>query len=189
MPGCGRADARARFVGYDLATMNPAFEAYIERMLAFVGNDDPMNILAEAPAHLSALVSSVGAAARARRPDARTWSINQVAAHMADTELVSGYRLRMILTVDGVPLQAFDQDHWAETFDYDACDALESARLYAAYRHGTLRALRLVDPVRFDNHGRHPERGIETVHHLLRLYAGHDRNHLAQIQRIVENSS
>ena len=169
--------------------MNPTFEAYIKRMLAFVGEDDPMDILTEAPAQLSALVTSIGAEVRTRRPDARTWSINQIAAHMADTELVSGYRLRMILSLDGVPLQPFNQDHWAETFKYEACDALESARLYSAYRHGTLRVLRLADPVRFDHHGKHPERGIETVHHLLRLYAGHDRNHLSQIQQIVEATS
>jgi tRNA-binding protein len=36
-----------------------------------------------------------------------------------------------------------------------------------------------------EHHGLHEERGPETVRHLLKLLAGHDRNHLAQIERIV----
>jgi hypothetical protein len=32
----------------------------------------------------------------------------------------------------------------------------------------------------------HEERGKETVRHLLRLYAGHDLNHLQQIGRILD---
>jgi hypothetical protein len=74
---------------------------------------------------------------------------------------------------------------WARTFNYAQCDATESARLFAAYREGTLRVLGLVDRARFDNHGVHAERGVETIHHLMRLYAGHDRNHLLQIEQLV----
>lgn len=161
-------------------------QAYISRMIGFVGDDDPMDVLTDAPAQLSALVSSVDAETRARKPAPDKWSIDEIAAHMADTEVVTGYRLRMILAVNGTPLQAFDQDLWASAFNYQSCDAIESARLFAAYREGTLRVLRLVDKARLDHHGVHSERGIETVPHLLRFYAGHDRNHLEQIQRIID---
>ena len=33
--------------------------------------------------------------------------------------------------------------------------------------------------------GVHAERGQETVRHLLRLYAGHDVNHLQQVVRLL----
>jgi hypothetical protein len=48
-----------------------------------------------------------------------------------------------------------------------------------------LRVLGLVDQKLFDNYGMHAERGRESVRHLLRFYAGHDRNHLRQIERII----
>ena len=34
-------------------------------------------------------------------------------------------------------------------------------------------------------HGMHAERGVETIEHIVRLMAGHDLNHLGQIERIV----
>lgn len=161
-------------------------QAYISRMLGYVGDDDPWTILRESSERLSTLVSSVDAATRARRPAPDKWSIDEIAAHMADVEIVSGYRLRMILSTNGTPIQAFDQDAWARTFKYDQCDAIESARLFSVIREGTLRLLERVDPALYNNHGLHAERGVETVKHLIRLYAGHDRNHLQQVERIVD---
>jgi hypothetical protein len=165
--------------------MDATPQDYIARMLSLVGDDDPMTILADTPLRLSDLIAIVDTGLRARRPEPARWSVNEIIAHMADAELVTGYRLRMILASNGTPIQAFDQDDWASTFRYDACDAAESARLFAAYRSGTLRVLGLVDQKLFDNYGMHAERGRESVRHLLRFYAGHDRNHLRQIERII----
>src|SRR4029077_3719313 len=36
-----------------------------------------------------------------------------------------------------------------------------------------------------ERYGMHVERGKETIRHLLSLYAGHDLNHLAQIERLI----
>lgn len=166
--------------------MDATPQDYITRMLSFVGpDDDPMTILADTPLRLSDLIANADAGMLAQRPEPSRWSINEIVAHMADTELVSGYRLRMILASDGTTLQPFDQDVWASTFRYADCPAAESAHLFAAYRTGTLRLLGLADDSLFDNHGIHAERGRETVRHLLRFYAGHDRNHLEQIEKIV----
>lgn len=160
-------------------------QPYISRILGFVGDDDPMQILTSTPARLTSLVARADRPTRARKPAPSRWSIDEIAAHLADAELVGGYRLRMIAATNGTPIQAFDQDQWAATFNYAACDAEESARLFAAHRTGTLRMLAQLSPERFDHHGVHQERGIETIRHLMRLYAGHDRNHLAQIEAIL----
>lgn len=165
--------------------MDDTPQAYVSRMLHYVGDDDPWTILRESPARLAALISSVDAAGRARRPAPGKWCIDEIAAHMADVEVVSGYRLRMILATNGTPIQAFDQDVWAQAFKYARWDAVESARLFASHREGTLRLLECVDQERYDHYGLHAERGVETVRHLIRLYAGHDRNHLSQIERLV----
>ncbi len=165
--------------------MDATTQTYIARMFSLVGDDDPMMILTDTPLRLSDLVTTAGKEVRARRPEPARWSINEIVAHMADTELVMGFRLRMILASDGTPIQPFDQDVWASAFHYDACDAAESAHLMAAYRFGTLRVLGLVDQALYDHHGIHAERGRESVRHVLKFLAGHDRNHLAQIERIV----
>jgi hypothetical protein len=41
------------------------------------------------------------------------------------------------------------------------------------------------DPARLRHAGMHAERGRESVEHLTRMYAGHDLNHLAQIERLL----
>jgi tRNA-binding EMAP/Myf-like protein len=162
--------------------MTPDPQPYVSRLLGLVGDDDPLQILRSTPSRLSTLVATADDAARAWKPRPARWSITEIAAHLADAELVAGFRLRMIATANGTTLQPFDPDRWASTFDYASCDAAESARLFAAYRAGTLRMLDRLKPELMDNHGMHQERGAETTRHLIRLFAGHDRNHIQQIE-------
>lgn len=160
-------------------------QAYISRLLSYVGDDDPWAILAETSSRLAALLARADASTRSARPEPSHWSINEIVAHLADSEVVAAYRIRMILALDGTPIQAFDQNRWAAAFDYAACDADESLELFTANRRATLKLLRRVPAEALDHHGMHAERGVETVHHLVRLYAGHDRNHLSQLEGIV----
>src|SRR5205814_2950324 len=89
------------------------------------------------------------------------------------------------LASDGTALQPYDQDRWASTFRYASSDPFESLDVFRAARSSTLSLLRRVDPSLHENHGVHGERGRETVSHIVRLYAGHDRNHLGQIERLL----
>ena len=106
-------------------------------------------------------------------------------AHLADAEIVTGWRIRSILAADGTALQAFDQDVWAGAFKYSEVDPAESLATFSAARASLLSLLRRVDPARRAHHGMHAERGKETIAHLIRLYAGHDLNHLEQIEALV----
>jgi len=45
-----------------------------------------------------------------------------------------------------------------------------------------------VSPADLQRAGVHEERGEESVAHLMRLYAGHDRMHLQQLARIRQIS-
>lgn len=92
----------------------------------------------------------------------------------------------MIFTVNGAHLQAFDPDAWASTFAYASCDVHTSAHLFSALRMGTLRMLRQVATPLIDNAGTHEEWGTETAGNIIRLEAGHDKNHLAQIEKILD---
>lgn len=109
----------------------------------------------------------------------------QIVAHLADAELVGAWRIRSILAADDVALQPFDQNEWASAFKYEKADAAAAAALFGAVRMSTLALLRTVDPKRLEYAGMHAERGRESVSHIMRMYMGHDLNHLGQIERLL----
>jgi tRNA-binding EMAP/Myf-like protein len=118
-------------------------------------------------------------------PDAGRWSIAQILAHLADAELVFGYRVRTILASPGTRIEAYDQDRWSLSQHAEASDAFASLALFSAVRTGNLDLLGRLTPEAREYYGLHAERGAESIALLLRLYSGHDRNHLAQIERLL----
>ena len=160
-------------------------QQYVDRILSFSEGRDPLDVLASTAGRLRTLVESTPAGRWARRPAEGRWSAREVLAHLADAEVVAAWRMRSILAQDGVPIQAFDQNTWAAAFKYADVDVRESLATFTAVRGSLLSLLRRVAGTRLEHHGLHAERGRETVPHLLRLYAGHDLNHLTQIERLV----
>lgn len=160
-------------------------EQYIARITGFVANRDPWAVLTESPGRLRALVESASARELAWTPSPERWSITQIAAHLADSELVGAWRIRSVLERDSVVLQAYDQNVWASAFHYETAPAADSVAVFEAVRTSTLRVLRAVDPTRRRHAGMHTERGPEPVDHIMRMYAGHDLNHLGQIERLL----
>jgi uncharacterized damage-inducible protein DinB len=166
-----------------MATETP--QQYIDRIISNVREDDPWDVLASTPSRLRQLVAGRSDSDLTRKPAPGKWSVREILAHLADCEVVIGWRLRTILATSGAPLQAFDQDVWAAAFKYDEAPIQESLDLFEASRRGNLRLLGSVDPARLENFGMHEERGMETINHLVRLNAGHDLNHLRQVERLV----
>jgi hypothetical protein len=72
----------------------------------------------------------------------RLWSISEILAHLADTEIVVAWRLRHILGNNGALIQACDQNVWAETFDYAHREAKESQEFFQALRARNLAMLK-----------------------------------------------
>jgi uncharacterized damage-inducible protein DinB len=158
---------------------------YTRRILSYAEGTDPLAVLAATPERVRRIVQTKPAAMLRRQPGPGRWSPAQILAHLADAEIVGSYRIRMILAHNGVAIQAFDQDEWATNLAYEAADPHESVDLFDAARVANLRLLRRVDPRLHENYGLHSERGRESISHLIRLYAGHDLNHLGQIERIL----
>jgi tRNA-binding EMAP/Myf-like protein len=165
--------------------MTETFDQYTARMLALAGDDEPLAVLAETPARLGRLLAGRSAADLQGSPGPGKWSIAEIVAHLADAEIVLGYRARMILASTGAAIQAFNQDAFVRTQHAESSDACESLSLFASLRTSTLRFFRRLSEEELDRFGIHAERGKETLRHLRRLYAGHDRNHLAQIERLL----
>jgi hypothetical protein len=163
-------------------------EQYTSRLLGYVGTRDPRALFEEAPDRLRALVGRADAHALRWTDKPGRWSITQIAAHLADAEVVGAWRFRSVLAQDNVPLQAYDQNVWASAFKYEDADPADSVAAYDALRRSTARLLRRVDADRFKHAGMHAERGRESIEHLVRLYAGHDLNHFSQIERLLQEA-
>jgi hypothetical protein len=161
-------------------------QQYTERMLSHSRGKNPLRLQQAAPRKFAALTKGLGKKQLSRRPAPGKWSIAEILAHLADAELVIGYRLRLILASNGTTIQAFDQDAWAGTFNYSRRDPKTSLETFRALRENNLRLLSSVPRRLWKNYGEHQERGKETVEHIVQMIAGHDLNHLLQVERIAK---
>src|SRR6201995_4125307 len=120
-PGEAVADADIFNRSCEVALLEPgeAAAAYKTKILSYQAGGDFLELQAAAPDNLASLIEGLSAAELARRPAPEKWSIQEIVAHLADDELVGGYRLRMILSAPGTAIQAFVQDIWARTGRYD----------------------------------------------------------------------
>ncbi len=158
--------------------------AYTQALFDLLGDRDPLEVQRELPARLRAAIAGI-ADADLRRPERPgKWSIAQVIQHLADSELVSGYRYRTCLAADGSRLAGYDQDAWAERLHYEETDVEAAIAELEALRGANLRLLSRLADEEWERAGIHEERGRESVRHLARLLAGHDLAHLRQIERI-----
>jgi uncharacterized damage-inducible protein DinB len=161
-------------------------QQYSARILGYVEGKDPLRVQGSTPKKLAHAVKRLDRKRLSRRPAPGKWSITEILAHLADAELVGGWRMRLILGQNGTPLQAFDQDVWAATFAYQRRDPQRSLETFRVLRENNLRLLRSLPKNLWENYGMHQERGKETIAHIVRMFAGHDLNHLRQVEQIAK---
>jgi uncharacterized damage-inducible protein DinB len=163
-------------------------QQYTQRIVAHPANKEPLQVQQTTPKKLSTLIRKLNKKQLTRRPAPGKWSIAEILAHLADTELAGGWRMRMILSQNGTPVQAFDQDAWANIFNYLQRDSKASLETFRVLRQNNLALLKSVPKSLWENYGMHEERGKESIAHIVRMFAGHDLNHLQQIEKIVKES-
>jgi hypothetical protein len=158
--------------------------AYRERLLGLLGSDDPFEVLAATPGRLDGFLRDLGEAGFGRSVAPGKWTARQILGHLADVEQAIGFRVRQIVTSGpGHVIQPFDQDTWAAPYPrLDPRDAVRALEGLRAWNLSYYRTLGAADRARA---ALHPERGEESVEMTLRMNAGHDRNHLAQLEQIV----
>jgi uncharacterized damage-inducible protein DinB len=164
-------------------------QQYIQRILGYIDGKDPLRVQRETPKKLQTQIKPLSKKQLTQRPEPGKWSIAEILAHLADAELVGGWRMRLISGSNGVPLQPFDQDVWAETFAYSRRDPAASLETFRVLRESNLAMLKALPKNLWENYGMHQERGKETLAHIVRMFAGHDLNHLAQIESIRKGGS
>ena len=165
--------------------MNETPQEYTQRMLGNVKGLDPLKVEAGTAKKLERLIQGVPASKLRKRPAPGKWSVAEILAHLAESEIVRGWRMRQILGAPGTAIQAFDQDSWAAAGHYDKRDPRKSLELFRVLREANLALLKSLTPEQWKHHGMHAERGVETIEHMSCMMAGHDFNHLGQVERIV----
>ncbi len=159
--------------------------AYVRALLEVLGDREPLEVLAELVPWLRHRLDRASDEAL-RRPEAPgKWSATEVVQHLADSDLVFGFRMRMILTEDRPALQGYDQDRWATVLRYPEVPLPEALAQVGVLRGANLRVLRQLGPSELERVGMHSERGAESLAHLTKLMAAHDLVHRRQIERVL----
>jgi len=165
--------------------MQETAQQYRQRMLNNIDGQQPVKVQAATAGRLARAMRGASRQKLARRPAPGKWSVNEILAHLADAEIVIGYRMRAIAGAPGSPIQAYDQDAWAAAGNYAAQDAKKSLALFRALREANLEWLRRLRPEQWKHHGMHSERGEESIEMTVNMIAGHDVNHLKQVEALL----
>jgi hypothetical protein len=166
--------------------MQETAEQYIQRILGYVKGQDAIKVQGATAAKLKKAIAGLTPSQLKWRPEPAKWSIAEIVAHLADAEIVASWRMRSVIGENGITIQPFDQDAWASVFNYQSRDTKRSLELFRVLRENNLAMLKEISPETWDNYGMHLERGQESIAHLARMFAGHDTNHLLQIERIIK---
>ena len=157
---------------------------YTAAILSLVGGREPLDVLRQTPDAVRSKVAGLSDSQLSAPEASGKWSMRQVVRHLADSDLVWGYRLRMVLAHDRPTITGYDQDLWADRLRYDRADLEQALQELAVLRRSNLSLLAGASAADRQRVGVHAERGEESVDHMIRMYAGHDLLHLQQLDRI-----
>ena len=168
--------------------MSETPQQYTQRILGYIEGKQPLAVQAATAKKLDRLIKGVSTAKLRKRPAPEKWSVSEIVAHLADGEIVGGFRMRLILGSPGTPIVAYDQNKWVTSGHYDKRDPRKSVEQFRVLREGNLALLKSLEPEQWKHYGMHSERGQESIEHIVRMFAGHDINHLRQIEKILVGS-
>lgn len=165
--------------------MKETSQQYTQRVVSYLDGKQPLAVQAATAKKIDRLIKGVSPAKLRKRPAPDKWSVSEILAHLADAEMVGGFRMRLILGAPGTPIVAFDQDSWVISGHYEKRNPQKSLEQFRAVRDANLALLKSLTPDQWKHYGMHAERGQETIEHIVRMFAGHDINHLKQIEGIL----
>lgn len=165
--------------------MQETAQQYIQRILGHVEGKDAIKVQRATAGKLKKAIRGLTPKQLKWQPEPGKWSIAEIVAHLADAEIVASWRMRSAIGANGTTIQPFDQNVWASVFQYGKRDAKQSLEVFSALRENNLAMLKALPPETWDNYGMHLERGKETIAHMARMFAGHDTNHVLQVERIA----
>jgi len=114
------------------------------------------------------------------------WSACEIVHHLADSESISGIRLRRLLAEEYPVIVGYDQEVFAVILRYNLRDLQPALDLFRAVRATTSQLLASMSDEDWNRPGWHTEHGLYTAETWLDLYSVHAHNHAAQLRRLHE---
>ena len=119
------------------------------------------------------------------KPSLDKWCIREIVGHLADLEIVYGFRIRQIVAEEKPVIMPMDQNAWVRSLSYMEAPVPELVALFGVNRHHNLRLLKNVKPADFAKGAYHPELKREMMlEEILRTLDEHTANHLEQIEKL-----
>lgn len=116
------------------------------------------------------------------RPAPGKWSAREIVHHLADSEMTSAIRLRLLLAEERAAIRSYDQEEFARRLYYDRPIAA-SLQAFEAARRSTSELLDRMSDADWAKEGSHPEHARYGAERWLEVYAPHAHNHAEQIAR------
>jgi hypothetical protein len=151
---------------------------------AFLAGRDPGSLVKEFPSKLTDVVARLGPAGMGRSLAPGKWTASEILCHLADCEIAFSFRWRQTLAEENHTVQPFDQDRWAP--HYSSMSGGDALQTFVALRRWNGILLDRLSPKDWERTVAHPERGQMTFRTLVETMAGHDLNHLAQLEKIAD---
>ena len=166
--------------------VSPEIEAYVKKIEDNLEGRDPVKVQAATYKRLVKLVEGLSARELDSRPAPDRWSIRDIIGHLADGEIVTSYRYRKILSEDRPQIEGYDQEALAERLRRQKEPVRDALERFRVLRESNLKLIRSTPKSDWDRYGVHAERGNESFGRLVILLAGHDLNHLKQIEALCK---
>jgi len=115
------------------------------------------------------------------RPAPGKWTPREIVHHLADSEMTSAIRVRLLVTGPNAAIMGYDQDAFARRLYYDRPIA-HSLEAFRAARATTGELLDRLSETDWQQEGTHSEIGRYTMDKWLEIYAMHAHEHARQIR-------
>ena len=150
---------------------------------AFLDGQDAASLVKQFPDKLTSVIAKLGTECMEHSLAPGKWTVRLILCHLADTEIAFAFRWRQALAEENHVVQPFDQDHWASR--YASLSGEDALRAFIALRRWNVLLLEKLSPADWERELTHPERGRQTFRTLVETMAGHDFNHLGQLEEIA----
>jgi hypothetical protein len=165
-------------INKSLVNKNP----YAKQLTLYVVDKTPLQVFEATPKEISKTIRGLTKNQLQKSIKKGKWSIAQIVAHLTDGEIVLSYRFRKVISEPGSKIEFYNQNKWSENLHYEKADCKKKLALFSAIRKENVELLKSLSSKEWKRFGMHSERGKETIEKMLLLYAGHDMNHLKQIE-------
>ena len=165
---------------------------YTAAVVGLVGDEEPLTILTTTETQLREAIRGLSKDQLAQPEAPGKWSINHVLRHLADSEIVWGWRLRMVLAHDRPAITGYDQDAWVAAQHYGASAWSDLVDLWAGYNRHLLHVMsHMPDEQRYRERSGHSLDVIAfrelapdapaTLDYLMSDYVVHLEHHLTRV--------